>query len=292
MDVSDAYSISLAFNKFTVAKGCKFNLEKNMFDADIPETAVYQSSNPSVASITKNGIVTTKKRGKTIITIKTKDESEKIELTVLNKKLESKYAKIVSGVNNLMKKKITKSNYMSSYKQFLSLYKADFGTVDDDEGASQFEDGDIKVPYYYRLGEVDNKLMAYLEKNKNVTLKNSCLDVSKVSVDSASQSIKIDLRKKLTREDFMLINLDEMYKCHMNDKAGKVDHRVSVYDSDGWANYIDLSIKKGKKTLYGKLESGNFEFEKGEKYYIYLENVSRYSTKERGTVAWYCVQAK
>lgn len=62
--------------ELSVANGCKFNLDENS-TISAPGKVSFRSSNSSVASITKDGIVTTKKPGTIYITVKSGKETKK-----------------------------------------------------------------------------------------------------------------------------------------------------------------------------------------------------------------------
>lgn len=258
--------------ELSVANGCKFNLDENS-TISAPGKVSFRSSNSSVASITKDGIVTTKKPGTIYITVKSGKETKKMKLRVLDKKLEKEYANHVEAINQLAAKKVTASNFTSYYKKYMQIKKKD-EKYRSDNWSSIYNKQYIKTPYLETSSYVREKLTKYLRATKKLTLQGSSLDILKIEkLNAGSKTMKITLKKKLTKEDIMYINLLEYGVYDTYKKTTKANCFIRLQSLERKGYLMKATGKVGQKILTAKYSPKNTEkLRKGQTYYFMFHN--------------------
>lgn len=224
--------------------------------------ASYRSSKPSIASVNSKGYVTTKKTGKSTITVKFKGETIKCVLKVVKKgsfgnkqaakalrkevsKLEAKIPSKLTGKNGFALKAQRKA-YSSVVESWEDTTISGAITYD---GFLKRETGKLIVPQAGRFHTADRMLWNFANKNNPTSTRSAkVFQIASASASAATSQIKVTFKKAVTADQILAL---QIYESSTNEKNGKSTGSayVSIYDVKGkkWV-YGIMDVKKGSKT--------------------------------------------
>lgn len=238
----------------------------------------YSSSNKKVASITKSGVLTAKKEGKTYITVKYKGQSIKVNIKVVtkkyteNKKIEKLNSSIEKAWKKYGKKKITAKNVTDLYNDMHKI-KKNARECDKLLGAKNTFSNSPAILSYTVFAEKDFNYYILVDYEKYKTLsqelnefcsskKNSIVatvstkNLSAKSVKVNGKKLTVNLNKKLTTAHMIPVAVLGNNKGQITSKSGlKIEY--SIYEGSNLN--VNTFERYGKEVMAGTvtLKPGN-----------------------------------
>jgi len=245
----------------------------------------YNSSKPSVATITKAGLITPKKTGKTTITIKYKSLKRTFNLNVVSekniyKKIGDYYKNTAATMEKSAKafiKAVGSSTKLTTKNRYKLLnatkdYNHSYGYTTWGESV-QNPDGTItyKSSYYVystsagHANVLRSKITTAIDEyNPFSTYNAKYFKVSSIKGTSKSKTITINLKKAVTANDIFGANYAFSWDTEVEASDTYSFPIVVQRESNGKKYYGEATIKKGKKTMTIKLK--NHKLVKGATY--------------------------
>ncbi|MFA9378478.1 MAG: hypothetical protein ACERKZ_17290 [Lachnotalea sp.] len=264
--------------------------------ASVSKAATYKSTKKSVATVSKTGVVTPKKKGSTVLSIKFDDETINLTLKVVSKKYSNKedVTAIQDDIAALLKKypkesSITVKNSITVAKKIAAINKKlrTFYVENNKIDSYGFYCTD-----YYKVATTDynNRLVVVnlaqyrdlVETFTDLQQEKSAFDTRKAgfSIKSASakfnaKTVTVKFSKKVSATQiFSLISLSDYNQTFKSSMKVEVAAVIVKVDADGNEELYDAAygtIKKGSKSV--KLTLNDQLLEKGN-YKVYLTNNS------------------
>lgn len=201
----------------------------------------YKSSNTSVVSVTKSGVVNAKKKGTAKITLKYKGHTIKANIKVVSKKYTK--GKEVKELNSAMtslwnsygNKEITTKNVVSIYNKVCDLRSkamkcnAVLG-LENYSYPAVFEpfvylsaDNSYRVLFNYgNYSKINRRLTAFaLNKNNSIVATVSTKNLTAKTIKTSNKTITVNLNKAVTKQHIASVNLF----------FGKFDNKISASTS-------------------------------------------------------------
>lgn len=235
-------------NGITVEKGQTYNLAPCLYVGS-KKGITYRSSNTSIATVNKYGVITAKKEGTATLTVKQGSKTCSVKLTVKpqtkttseNKKLDQ----LKTKTEKLYNKKITKSNYTSWYNEYYELAKA---WVKYTNYSNQ-----LQVSGRYTISDCREKLAAFMKTRTSNSTYGASLDAVKIS-KLTSNRVTLQLAKAVSKAD--MVNILRGTKKYSKNAAADYTILLTRKDSKYSYTYIfTASVKEGQKTITGKLKA-------------------------------------
>lgn len=212
----------------------------------------YSSSKKAVASVSKNGLITAKKPGEAVITLKYKKLKLKVNIKVVeknytnNKKLTALNNKIDALWKKYGTKKITSKNVVTIYNEIASIYKdADKVTKSLKLNKNSYntnynvaknyfylKDGTNRIFTNYRyLTSLSGKINACMNNKKNSILATiSTKNLTAKSVAATSKKVTVTFNKKITA--VQLLSAGDDYSSVISNSKGR-NIKYDVYTGNG-----------------------------------------------------------
>lgn len=231
----------------------------------------YSSSKKSVASVSKNGLITAKKEGEAVITLKYKKLKIKLNIEVVgknytnNKKLTALNKRIDTLWKKYGTKKITSKNVISIYNEIISIDKAadkvtknlklaknSYFTTTSTVAENYFilKDGTYRIFTNYRYltslsGKINNCL---LNKKNSILATVSTKNLTAKSVTATSKKVTVTFNKKITA--VQLLSAGDDFSAVINNSKGRKIY-YDVYTGNG-VNAFNFA-QKGTKVTGGSV---------------------------------------
>lgn len=259
----------------------------------------YKSSNKAVAAVSKNGVITAKKKGDAVVTLTYKKLKLSVHLQVIDKQYtdNQKLTAYNKKISNLWKKygtkKITSKNAVPIYNQLLAIYKEEREVANSVEGLNtssingyytHIPDGTTYGTYhvfthYCYLTLLEGKLHNYLNNKKNSILATiSTKNLTAKSIKATSKKIEVKFNKKITSAQLLSAGFDFNFPdttSPITSKGRKIAYRiykgagVNAYNYEYTGTKVangSITIKPGAKSATIKL---NKALKKGSYYIIF-----------------------
>ena len=243
----------------------------------------YSSSKKAVASVSKNGLITAKKEGEAVITLKYKKLKLKLNIEVVeknytnNKKLIALNNKIDALYKKYGTKRITSKNVVSAYNEYVSVQKAaekvtkslklskistnTTGSVID--SYFYLKDGTCRIFTNYKsIIPIKTNISTCLYNSKNSILATvSTKNLTAKSVNATSKKVVVNFNKKITATQLLTAGAD--YSSTITSKGRNIKYDVYTGTGVNAFNYKyvgtkvtggSVNIKPGAKSTTVKLK--------------------------------------
>lgn len=284
LEAQAASSVSLSWNMsnytmsgnsrvIAVEAGQKFNIGdyvsvyRNQYGTASMMKATYASSNKSAATVDSKGNLTTKKAGKTTITVKYKGQKISCILNVEkagsfgnSEIIETMQKEVDALVKNLPSKVTTKNGFAVRnkmrvyYNNVTDIEGSLYNNINYDGFLRELKNGyysttnKLAVPQAGRYNYVSKLLSAYATKN-SPTSTHSAKVMKIASVSATTKGITVKLKKALTSEQILALQIENSYYNEDNYSQKKAFGYVSVLDKKTKKYYSGiLTVEKGSKT--------------------------------------------
>ncbi len=220
----------------------------------------YESTNPSVASVSAKGLLTAKAPGETVLTIRFKDEEKSCKVIVVKagglgsgsagvKKIDSLAKKVVKAYNN----KITMKN---AYKVQQTLCDFDIASSKSKTMSSycygfrydKNEDtGRLVSTACLKIREIWEELYEFANKENPLgTCPAKIFMVSSVSAKKGKDTFTVNLKKKVTDRQIFALKMEGKDTYFEDDKKAKCE--IAVVDKSTGREYWGVAtVKEGSK---------------------------------------------